>query len=122
MSSVVIFGSRSVKRLPDQAIASLERIMLLSLEVLIGDAPGVDQLVIKWFEDHGYQKVTIFHAYHLRVDSNYPAYRIKGSYTKRDKFMCDRARWGLAIWDGASKGSRRNIDQLGRRCKVVIAQ
>lgn len=120
MNTVVIFGSRSIKELPDNAIASLDKIKQLGLEVLIGDAPGVDQLVIAYLESHGYEKVTVFYAYQLRCESSYPAYQIKGSYTARDKFMCSRARWGLAIWDGKSRGTRRNINQLGKKCKVLV--
>jgi len=119
MQTVVIFGSRSIKELPTDAIASINKIMKLGLEILIGDAPGVDQLAIAYLESRGYEKVTVFYARNMRATTSYDAYQIKGSYTARDKFMCSRARWGLAIWDGKSKGTRRNIEQLGKRCKVL---
>jgi len=122
MAQVVIFGSRSIKKLPDEAKHSLDRIMELGFEVLVGDAPGVDQLVIDYLELHGYESVTVLYANRLRCETRYTTFQIKGSYTNRDKFMCDRARWGFAIWDGKSRGSKRNIDHLGKRCKVVLAQ
>ncbi|VXD24369.1 conserved hypothetical protein [Planktothrix paucivesiculata PCC 9631] len=31
-----------------------------------------------------------------------------------------QADFGLAIWDGKSPGTKRNIKQLGKRCRVVL--
>jgi adenine-specific DNA-methyltransferase len=34
--------------------------------------------------------------------------------------MMSSADFGLAIWDGKSPGTKRNIEQLGKRCRVVL--
>lgn len=33
--------------------------------------------------------------------------------------MCAAADFGLAIWNARSKGTARNINQLGKRVKVI---
>ena len=34
--------------------------------------------------------------------------------------MISSADFGLAIWDGKSPGTKRNIEQLGKRMRVVL--
>lgn len=119
-SFVVVFGSRSIGELPTEAIKSLDKIMELELEVLVGDAAGIDSAVIRHLERNGYPNVNVFYSGRLRIATEYQTFGIPGGYVARDKFMCSRARWGLAVWDGISKGSKRNIDELGRRCKIIL--
>lgn len=126
MTTVVIFGSRSIKSLPYEAMISIERIISLQFDVLVGDADGVDRLVQDFLRAHNYEKVSVCYSNitgipgcGLRYNIGFEAIPVIGNYTDRDKFMCDRADYGLAIWDGQSRGSRRNIQQLGDRCKVI---
>jgi len=48
MMSVFISGSISIRMLPPVVIETLERIMANQLEILVGDASGVDALVQKY--------------------------------------------------------------------------
>ncbi|SKB13820.1 conserved hypothetical protein [Planktothrix sp. PCC 11201] len=32
------------------------------------------------------------------------------------------AKFGLAIWDGKSRGTQRNIEQFGKRIRVVFVR
>jgi adenine-specific DNA-methyltransferase len=127
MPTVVIFGSRSIKSLPYEAMQSIERIISLQFDVLVGDANGVDLLVQNFLKTHGYDRVTVCYSNitgipgnGLRENTGFDAIPVIGNYIARDKWMCDRANYGLAIWDGRSPGSKRNIQQLGNRCKVIV--
>lgn len=45
MTTVLISGSRSITELPKSAIESLDKIIDLNFDILVGDAYGVDYLV-----------------------------------------------------------------------------
>ena len=118
MSTVIVFGSRSVSSLPPAAIESLNKIMELGFTIVVGDAPGVDILVQQHCKAANYRHVKVYYALfdgkskprcHLLP---YHTFGVRGNYTERDKQMCWIADYGLAIWDGHSRGSLRNIEQL----------
>jgi hypothetical protein len=116
---VVISGSRSIKVLPTEAKSRLTKIMSFDAEILVGDAPGVDLLVQEFLVQQQYQKVCVYHAY-AKARNNVGGFKTQGgynSYVERDKAMCQAADYGLAIWDGESRGTRANIDRV--RTRVV---
>ena len=120
---VVICGSISVRSIPAPAAARIDRIIRLRATVLIGDAPGVDVAVQRYLHRHGYEDVRVYHAGAAprnNVDG-WPTVAVPGTYTDRDRRMCADAEYGLAIWNGTSPGTRRNVLQLGRRMGVVRA-
>lgn len=120
MKSVVISGSRSINSLPAEAIARLNKIMELNLEILVGDAYGVDAQVQRYLKSKAYTHVTVYHTgYRPRNNAGFMCIKVAGSYTQRDELMCDRADYGLAIWDGRSRGTKRNIEQLGNRTRII---
>ncbi|MDB9513916.1 hypothetical protein PN499_22200 [Kamptonema animale CS-326] len=62
--TVVISGSRYIKVLPSEAMpsagfayASINRIMELKFLVLVGDAPGIDSLVVDYLRAANYRHV-----------------------------------------------------------------
>lgn len=118
---VCISGSLSIRSLPAAAIGRLDTILALGAEVLIGDAPGVDTLVQSLLADRGYRNVTVWHCGTTPRNNvgGWPTRAVRGSYTDRDREMCAAAEFGLAIWDGRSPGTARNIRQLGTRMRVV---
>ena len=120
MPTVLISGSRHVATrtaLPQEITVSLDRIMALGFDIVIGDAPGIDSQV-QWYLKHkSYQKVTVYYAVfgkHTKPRNNYgfPSIPINGSYSQRDKAMCAIADYGLAIWNGHSKGTLANIQRV----------
>jgi hypothetical protein len=60
--TVMISGSRSINELPLGAIASLNRIIELGFEVIVGDASGIDSLVQQYLQSKNYQKVLVYYA------------------------------------------------------------
>lgn len=120
-NKVFISGSISVKNLDNQLIGSLNKILANNLEVLVGDAPGIDTLVQDFFSSSNYTNLTIYSIQH------FPRYKANDKYktiyievpndikkerdrqTYKDKAMSNDANYSLVVWDGKSKGSYANI-------------
>ncbi len=120
----MISGSRSIKELSQEAIASLDKIIELGFKVIVGDAPGVDAKVQQYLKSQGYQNVTVYYAMFDGVASprnsnGFATVGIPGNYVDRDKQMCKIAVYGLAIWDSKSKGTAANIQRV-QLTKVIL--
>ncbi len=123
MKTVMISGSRSIDSLPSAAIESLDRIIDLELPVIVGDALGVDSLVQQYLRSKNYQQVTVYFAAwqdgsRPRNTHGYRTVAVWGSYSKRDAQMCSDCTYGLAIWDGRSRGTAANIKRVPKT-KVI---
>ena len=117
---VVISGSRSIKVLPIEAKARIKAIIDLQAEIIVGDAVGVDLLVQRFLNECRYQSVCVYHAY--GTARNNLDFKTQGgfqSYVARDVAMCQSADFGLAIWDGRSRGTKANIDRVPTRIVLV---
>ena len=121
---IAISGSRSITMLNNEALWRINNIMNLEATILIGDAPGVDTLVQSFLHESRYQKVQIWHigAQPRNNIGNWHTVEVSGNYTDRDKSMHRYSRFGLAIWDGKSPGTKRNIEQMGNRMRIVLVQ
>lgn len=130
---VVISGSRSISLLPKEAIESIDRIIEQGFEILVGDAPGIDALVQQYLKSKGYGFVTVYFIgtkprnnagfqCHKLSQKELAEYSVKtgigSSYSARDNFMCSQADFGLAIWDGISRGTAQNIKRVPKT-KVI---
>ena len=116
---VFVSGSRGVRELPAAAKAARNKIRELGFTVHVGDCYGVDALVQAYSE--GYLKV-VFHIGAMpRTNLGFDTVRIVGSkQTDKDAAMAAAADYGLAIWDGKSSGTAKNIKRVGT-IKVVRA-
>ena len=117
--TVFISGSRSIKSLPLEAIQSLESIMLLGLTVMVGDCYGIDTLVQDYLADRGYQNVIVCHI-NVRPRNNrgFKTHQVQGTHqTDKDAYMGQTADYGLAIWDGVSPGTAKNVSRV--KTKVI---
>jgi len=119
---VVISGSRSIQFLNKETLTRINNIINLNIKILIGDAPGVDTLVQSYLHSVNYRNVQVWHIGSKPRNNigNWHTVRVLGNYTNRDKAMCQSSKFGLAIWDGNSRGTQRNIQQLGKCCRVVL--
>lgn len=118
---IVISGSRSISRLSESVKSRLDKIISLDADILIGDAPGVDALVMDYLVQKKYSKVTVWfigrEPRNYR-DSSWSVQAVAGNYVTRDKVMHQKADYALAIWDGKSRGTKRNIDQMKGRVRI----
>ena len=127
MTTVLISGSLSIKYkdLPRVVFESLDRIMAQGLEVIIGDARGVDSAIQWYLKSKNYTKVTVYYSIEgnrikPRNNWGFETVGIVGSYSDRDKAMCERADYGLAVWDGHSKGTAGNIARVPKTKIIQI--
>lgn len=121
---VAISGSRSITFLNNEAIFRLNNIINLNATILIGDAPGIDTLVQSYLYSANYCNVQVWHIGSEPRNNigNWHTVRVSGSYRDRDRSMHRYSKFGLAIWDGKSPGTKRNIEQLGNRMRVVLVR
>lgn len=120
--SVAISGSRSIKSLNPEAITRINNIIELNFQIRIGDAPGIDTLVQSYLHSVNYSNVQVWHIGSKPRNNigNWHTVEVSGNYTDRDRSMHRYCKFGLAIWDGRSHGTKRNIEQMGNRMRVVF--
>jgi len=112
MEKLFITGSVSIKELPEEVKKEIEHIRQCGIfHVFIGQAPGVDVLVQK--ELLGYPSVTIVNNRPIKRNlGNWEEIIVEGDDFAKDSFMARECDSCLAIWDGSSKGVRKNIDMV----------
>ena len=121
---VMISGSRSIKNI-SPGLASINKIMELQFAIILGDAPGVDKLVQEYLSSQNYPNVKVYFTLWSgngkpRNVTGFETVGVAGSYIDRDKMMCSVCNYGLALWDGVSRGTRDNIDRTGQRKTKII--
>lgn len=121
MKKVFISGSIAIKALPACVLQSLDKMMQNNLEILVGDASGIDEQIQKYFAKHKYQHVTVYSIYNQPRSLNSSDFNVKvvrvtvESSSEREKqkekdgAMTNDSEYSLVIWDGKSKGSYANI-------------
>lgn len=128
---VFVAGSRAVSRLNAALRARLDRIIAEGHEILIGDANGADRAVQQYLSDCRYQKVTVFctagkcrnNVGDWQAVAVTPPAGIRGGfefYAVKDREMAAQATHGLMLWDGASRGTFTNIQNLVHDRKPVV--
>lgn len=122
VNSVVICGSRDIS--PEDLVMrrlkwAIEKLIRLNPNVTfnIGDASGVDYKAQQILNDMGYEDVVVWHVkdglrnlvntHWKTVSVDYQEHRKR--YTTRDIEMLNNSDYLLAVWDGNSKGTQRNI-------------
>lgn len=121
MTQIFASGSRSVHFLPTDAIAALNRIIDQKFNVLVGDCHGTDVAIQRYLKTRNYKNVTVYHiGASPRTNIGFNAVRVNGNFqTDKDKYMAGLANFGLAVWDGQSKGTAQNIERI--KTKVIAA-
>jgi len=120
--NIFISGSISVKFLPKIAMTKIDNIIKKNMNILIGDAKGVDLLVQKYLAKKQYNNVTVYFSgekYRNNI-GNWSTKNIKTNtfrksrelYTLKDEAMSKDSDYGLMIWDGESKGTLNNIQNM----------
>ena len=120
-NSVFISGSIAIKTLPQEVKDSINKIMDNNMEILVGDANGIDSLVQDYCLSLNYFHVTV---YSISLLPRYKASdkfgvktvtvptEIKGARERqqeKDKAMTNDSQYSFIIWDGKSKGSYANV-------------
>ena len=124
LNSVTAFGSINAQLGPNQ-YARLDTIISLGLQILVSDAPGVDDQIQQHLSDRAYRNVVVYHNGRGRGGGPrrnlgaWPEIHVHGDYELKDRRMCRDADAGLAFWNGVSRGTARNMFQLQAEGKQV---
>ncbi len=130
---IFIGGSKTINVLSQETINALEEICLQGCEILIGDCFGADCLVQKFLCERGYNNVTIY-ASEGKVRHNKGCFPVKAVsvnrningfeyYRQKDIAMAKDADCALMLWDGRTKGTLCNIEDmksLNKPIKVIM--
>jgi len=108
---VVITGSRSIIHSENIPLL-IEALIKRGIEIVVGDAPGVDRLVVYEAVKRGYGKhITVVGARGIcrnkfAVGKVGRIVRLSSSYLARNLYMVGLAKECFAIWDGKSRGTK----------------
>lgn len=130
---IFISGSREIDKLNDDIFDVLYIELNANAHILVGDAEGVDSEIQRFCKNQDYKNVTVF-AVNGKARNNIGNFNVKNievsqnvyfkaAYIEKDKAMTDAADYGIAIWDGKSKGSLNNILRLikqNKPCRVYL--
>ena len=125
---IFISGSKEISKLPREATNKIIEICNKKHDILIGDCYGIDTTVQTLLKQLNYKKVTIFTSCEKeRVNlGNWKVVNINSdkhgycAHAEKDKAMINACDYGIAIWNGKSKGTGNNITGLKKKIKKFI--
>lgn len=133
MTSVFIGGSRAVSRLNKIIRDRLDEFIDRQCMIFVGDANGADKAVQQHFASRSYEHVAVYCMEHCRNNlGNWPTKNVAtppnrtgfAYYAAKDLAMVQDANCGMMLWDGKSKGTLNNIQQMintGKKVLVYLA-
>ena len=133
---LMVCGSLSIHHVVEDVLVTLKRAISGNVPVIVGDANGADSVVQSFLSNMGYKKVTVYYmgkAPRNKMDKAWKQVNCNNKvgdkelsprkwYTVKDKEMCKVATHALHLWDGKSKGTKRNqkhITKLGGENLVI---
>lgn len=131
ISGTAGFGTdKIITTLPESVKNFIDSCITQKYHILIGDCQGIDTLVQEYINEHDYENVTVYcsgsrcrniintawNISYVRVP-----YGVRGRefFAVKDKAMARDADTALAIWDGKSKGTGSNIENMKMQNKPV---
>jgi hypothetical protein len=133
MTLVFIGGSRTVSRLNPLIREKLDDLMKRGCRILIGDANGADKAVQEHYASLGYRNVIVYCMDRCRNNvGGWESKVLPGAgekrgfayYAVKDLAMAQDAECGVMLWDGVSRGTLNNIENLmsgGKKTLVYYA-
>ena len=120
-NKVFISGSISIKKLPIEVVSSVKKIIEQKIQILVGDADGIDTLIQDFCLAENYTNLTVYSIsaiprYQASDKFNFkhifPDKKIKKERARqqeKDKAMTNDSEFSFVIWDCRSKGSYANL-------------
>jgi len=108
---VLITGSRSITHSENIPLL-IDSLIKRGVEIVVGDAPGVDRLVVYEAVKRGYGKhITVVGARGIcrnkfAIGKVARIVKLPSSYLARNLYMVGLAKECFAIWDGRSRGTK----------------
>ena len=124
MMRIFLSGSKTVTALPEKLTALLDSYCQQNCEFLIGDCRGADRLMQEYLSAKGYQNVTVYvsGAHTRHCIAGYPVRQINVPesiagfefYRQKDIEMAKDCDAAVMLWDGKTRGTRCNIEDIQR--------
>ena len=121
----LITGSRNIT-CPGMIPVLLKCLFKRGFNIIVGDAPGVDRLVVETAIEKGYgHRVTVVGAYGRcrniqAFGSVARVIKLNSTYLARNLYMVGLSQECYAIWDGKSRGTQFTF-QSARRAGLYVA-
>lgn len=117
---VFISGSIAIKSIQPKVAESLDKIIDKGIQILVGDASGVDSLIQSYVKQRNYHNVVVYSIFpsprnlltgfkKKYIETTAQSKKGRESQIEKDKAMTIDSDFSLVIWDGKSKGSYQNI-------------
>jgi len=127
MSKVFISGSMRIKNIAPDVLRRIDNIIRSGLEIIVGDADGVDSSIQNHILGHDYSDVTVYSAGYI-PRNNLGGWKVqtvssdakegtRKFFTAKDIKMAQDCDYGLMIWDSKSTGTLSNVLELLQRNK-----
>lgn len=130
MSTVFISGSIKIKSLDDKVKSRLDKVISSGVNVLIGDAGGVDKSVQQYLIKNNFPSVTVYCTGDSprNNDGSWPVVNVeppvktrsRAYFTAKDLKMADDSDFGLMVWDCKSTGTLSNVIELLKKKKKSV--
>lgn len=128
--NVFIAGPRAVSSLNKHVKERLNNLVNNNFEILVGDANGIDKQIQSFFNSVNYNAVKVF-ASNGKARNNIGGWKVESVnvqpgvkgfdfYAAKDMEMAKAADYGFMIWNGKSKGTLNNINNLVKLNKKVL--
>jgi hypothetical protein len=119
---LLICGSRHASTdLIKKAITLTQKAISKNIAIICGDADGIDETVINVCNAQKYANITVYGAKNHRRKTEFGSNEVVyGSYTKRDVVMVNNAHKVVCVWNGTSKGTKRNYDHALKSKKHAV--
>lgn len=121
---IFLSGSKTATALPEKLTAMLDTYCQQNCEFLIGDCFGADRLMQEYLSAKGYQNVTVYisGAHTRHCTARYPVRQINVPesiagfefYRQKDIAMAKDCDAAVMLWDGKTRGTRCNIEDMQR--------
>lgn len=127
MVRTLLAGSIGIRSLPSEMETILDDLTGSNQEILIGDAPGFDELLQSALVFKKYRNVAVYHSLPdvrrnlgqwpaVFVDSGLKS-RGHALHSAKDREMCRQADEGIMLWDKSSVGTIANVLDLNGQGK-----
>ena len=121
---VLICGSRSIKQ-SWFCEALVKSLISQNVKIIVGDAPGVDELVINTCIKYNYKNILVVGAYNKirRIQAlKYGLTTVKypHDFLSRNRYMVSLSNSVIAVWDGASSGTKYTYLYAQKQGKEAI--
>lgn len=130
MNKVFISGSIQIKKLSQKVLDRIDKIVDSELEVIVGDAKGVDSSIQNYLKEKHFNSVKVYCSgakprnnlgeWSTNKVSTDAKPGTRAFFTAKDRKMAEDCDYGFMIWDSKSTGTLSNTVELLKSSKYSV--